>query len=95
MILQDIWSPQRQAHVFAVGALVIITLGTLATIALCIAALWLLVELATLLLTVTVEACATIGQTFTAADPLVKFLILASIAYIVYRGFKRMVRKAA
>jgi hypothetical protein len=87
-------SPQRQAHIYASGFLAIITLGTLALIALCIAALWALVELASLLLTATVEACSSIGATYAAADPLVKFLILASLAYLGYRVGRRLLRRA-
>lgn len=94
MILQDVITPQRQAHIYASGLLTIITLGTLGAIAACIAAIWAVVELAALLLTVTVETCSTIGSTFAAADPLVKFLILAGLAYITYRAGRRIARRA-
>lgn len=89
MILRDFTdlplSPARQAHIYASGMLTIITLGTLALIAACFAALWLLVEMATLIFTAIVESCALIGQLYTSADPLVKFLILLSISYASYR----------
>lgn len=61
MHFQDILTAQRQAHVYAVGMLWLLTVGTFATIALGLAVLWLLVELAQLLLTVTIECCATIS----------------------------------
>lgn len=95
MNIHDIYlTPQRQAHIYASGLLTILTLGTLATIAACLAAIWGVVELAALLLTATVEACATIGTTFAAADPLVKCLVLAGLAYIAYRAGRRMMRRA-
>lgn len=94
MILQDLHlTPQRQAHIYATGLLTIITLGTFAVIAACLAALWLLVELATLLLTAMVEACNTIGQTYASADPLVKFLILVALGFVVYRAGRRLLRR--
>lgn len=77
-------TPKQQANIFATGFLVIITLGTLASIGLCIAALWLLVELGQLLLTAIIECCQSIGATYQAADPLVRFLILVSIGFVVY-----------
>lgn len=94
MSFQDILRPQHQAHIYATGLLAIITLGTLALIGLCIAALWFLVELVQFLLIAIVESCATIGQTFSTADPLVKFLILASLAYIGYRIGRHLLRRA-
>jgi len=87
-------TPQRQAHIYATGFLTIITLGTFAVVAACLAALWAVVELATLLLTSIVECCSTIGATYTAADPLVKLLILASLAYVTYRVGRHMLRRA-
>lgn len=83
-----------QAHVFASGLLILLTLGTLAAIALCLAALWFLAELAALLLTTTIECCSTIAATYTAADPLVKFLILASLAIIAWRAGRQVLRRA-
>lgn len=94
MMLSDFHlTPQRQAHVYAAGLLTIITLGTFAVIAACFVALWLLVELATLLLTATVEACNTIGQTYASADPLVKFLLLVAIGFVVYHAGRRLLRR--
>lgn len=94
MHFQSILTAQRQAHIYATGLLAIITLGTLALIGLCFVALWFLVELAQLLLTAIAESCAIIGQTFTTADPLVKFLILVSLAYLTYRAGKHVLRRA-
>ena len=71
----------------------ILTLGTFAAIGACLVALWGLVELATLLLTATVEACNTIGQTYTVADPLVKFLILVAIGFVMYHAGRRVLRR--
>ena len=93
-MIHNFLTAQRQAHLYASGFLAIITLGTLALIALCIAALWALVEVAALLLTATIETCAAIGSTYVAADPLVRFLILAGISYITWRAGRRMLRRA-
>lgn len=90
---QRIFSMKMQAHIFASGLLILLTLGTLAAVALCLAALWLLVQAAALLLTSTVEACSAIAATYTAADPLVKFFILASLATLAYRAGRRMLRR--
>lgn len=92
-MIQDLHlSPRAQAHCYALGLLVALTLGTLAMIGLVVAAFWLLIQFCALLLSSTLEACSAIGGTFASADPLVKFLILASVAYIVYRVVRRVWR---
>lgn len=94
MNLHDVHlTPQRQAHIYATGLLTILTLGTLAAIAACLAAIWLVVELATLLLTATVECCATIGATYAGADPLVKFLILVALGFVACHTGRRLLRR--
>lgn len=94
MHFQDILTPQREASLWATTLLVTISLGTLALIALVFVALWLLVELAQLLLTATVEACNTIGATYASADPLIKFLLLVALGFVVYRAGQRLLRRA-
>jgi hypothetical protein len=96
MILQDVHlTPQRQASIYAQGLLILLALGTLTAIGLCIAALWLLVEVIQLLLTAIVEACTTIGATFQAADPLVKFLLLVAIGFVLYRAGQHFLRRTS
>ncbi|HVU68017.1 MAG TPA: hypothetical protein VHD63_12840 [Ktedonobacteraceae bacterium] len=85
-------TPQRQAHIYATGLLTILTLGTLAAIGACLAALWALVELATLLVTSIVECCSLFGQTYASADPLVKFLLLVALGFVIYRVMRKVWR---
>lgn len=92
-MLQDLHSyltPQKQASVYATGLMTILALGTLSLIALILAALWLFVQLAALILQCVVECLTTIGYLYASADPLIKFLILVSVGFVVYR----LVRKA-
>lgn len=94
-MLQDLHSyltPQRQAHIYATGLMTIVALGTISLIALCLAALWLLIELATLIVQSVVECLTTIGTTYASADPLVKFLILVGIGFVVYRLVRKVWR---
>lgn len=93
MLQDSLLSPTRQAHIYAAGFLTILTLGTLATIALCLASIWFLVELAQLLLAAIVESCSTIAATYTAADPLVRFLMLVAIGYLIYSVGRRAIAR--
>ncbi len=86
-------SPERQAHLYATGMLTILTLGTLASIAAVVAALWLLVQVVILCLESTIEALTTVGATYQAADPLVRFLILLTIGAVLYRAGRFMLRR--
>jgi hypothetical protein len=94
MSFQDILSPQRQAHAYAVGMLWLLTIGTLATIALGLFAFLGLVELAQLLLTAMVESCAAIGQTFQTADSFTRVIILVFIGLVLYRAGRRALRRS-
>ena len=87
-------TPQRQAHIYATGFLVILTLGTLAAIAACLIAIWAVVQFATLLLTSIIESCTMVGQMYASADPLVKFLILVAIGFLIYQAGRRFLRRA-
>lgn len=88
------FSPQRAAHIYATGATTIILMGTLGCIAACLAAIWALVALAQLLLTGIVETSSAIGGIYAAADPMVRLLLIAGIAYVVYRTTRRAWRGA-
>lgn len=82
-------TPQKQASIYATGLLTILTLGTLATILLCIAALWLVAQVVTLLLASAIECLSTVAQLYTASDPRIKFVLLVAIGYAVYRVARR------
>lgn len=90
MIFQSLGlTPQRSAHVAATGALAVIAIGTIGTVVLVLAAIWLAVQFIALILTATVEVCTTIATTYNGADSLVKFLILLACGYVVYRVVRR------
>ena len=90
MIFQDLpISPQRQAHLYATGMLTILALGTLASFAVVLTALWLLVQLVTLMIQSSIEALTTLGATYQVADPLVRFLMLVALAYGLYHLVRR------
>lgn len=89
MILRTHINPQRQAHIYASGLLALLSLGTFALIAVCIAAFWLLIQFALLALQSIVECSHAIGTTFQSADPLVKFLMLLACGFVVYRVARR------
>lgn len=86
-------TPRQQAHLYASGALTIIILGTLALFALCLVALWAVVELAALLLQSALECLTTVGATYASADPLVKFLILVGIGAVLFYLARRFLRR--
>ena len=90
MIFQDLpFSPQRQASFFAAGMLTILALGTLASFAVVLTVLWLLVQFVALLFQSMIEALASIGQLYATSDSLIKFLILVAIGYSLYRLVRR------
>ena len=82
-------SPQRQASLFAAGMLTILTLGTLASFAVVLTALWLLVQFVALLFQSMIEVLSSVGTTYQAADPLIRFLILVATGYSLYRLVRR------
>src|SRR5882672_10568100 len=91
-ILHTVLTPQRAAHVYALGLVWLLVIGTLATIVLILVALWAVFALAQLLLAATVESSSAISQTFFQADPFVRVLILAGLTWLGYRLIKRMRR---
>lgn len=94
MVIPDIrLNAKREAAVLTAGFMFIITLGIFTAIGLVIAALWLLVQIATLALQSAIEALASVGQTYQAADSLIRFLILVALGYIIYRVVQRVLRR--
>lgn len=86
-------SPSMQAHCYAIGRLAIIVIGTAGVIAACLAALWLVFQIAALILVSIVECCNLIGSLYSGADPLVKLLVLACVAVAMYRVVPRALRR--
>lgn len=62
-------------------------MGVVSCVVLVLALLWFLVHFVLLTLQAFIETLSIIGATYTAADPLVKFLFLAAIAYGFYRVY--------
>ena len=92
MIIPNI-SPQRQALAITSGISLIFFFGIAAALALAIGVVWALAQLLLLALESIVECMNAIGATYAGADPLVKFLLLVSIAYVAYRAARVAVRK--
>lgn len=87
------FTPRQQAAAMTGGLALIIWLGVAAAIALALAALWLVAQLALLTLQTIVECMNAIGTTYQAADPLIKFCLLVVIGYVVYRAGKRFLAR--
>lgn len=87
-------SEKQQADIFARGLLAILGLGTLALIALVLFALWLVVELAALLLNSAVEALSSACVLFSGSPDFVKVVILTGMGYLGYRLVRRFAGRA-
>lgn len=92
MMLFEHLTPQRQATIYASGLTTILALGTLALIAICLAALWLVVQFALLVFTTIVASCNTLAGTFASSPDLVKLLILCAAGAIAYKFARRVWR---
>lgn len=93
-MLQNLrFQPKAEANIFAMGLTTIFILGTLALIAVCLICAWLVFQLAVLILSSIVESASLIATTYMAADPLVKFLILLAIGYVLYRLTRKVWRR--
>lgn len=92
--LHSLLSPQRQAHIYASGLTAIMVLGTLTLIMLGLAALWLVMQFALLLLTTLIASCNTLATTFTNSPDLVKLVILCAGLFVAYKGVRKVWRQA-
>lgn len=81
---------RQEALIITVGLFTVLSLGVIAAIALVIGAFWCLFQLTFLALQSIIEVSRSIGATFNAADPLVRFLILVAIGCVVFRASKRV-----
>jgi glycopeptide antibiotics resistance protein len=88
MILQSIHLNPRN-HATVSGMAVLLTLGTFALVALCIAAFWLLLQFVLLAFQSMVECGNAIESTFQSADPMIRFLMLLAIGFVLYRIVRR------
>lgn len=92
MILQDLHiTPRQEAAVLTTGLLVVLFLGILASIGVVVAALWLLVQVVTLLLTSVIEALDSLGALYQAADPMIRFFLLVAIGFLAWRIIRRYI----
>lgn len=87
------FTPKQTAAAASAGMLTILILGSLAAFTLVIGAFWIVVQVATLAMTSIVEALGSIGATYQAADPMIRFLILISIGYVLYRVGQRFLAR--
>lgn len=78
----------QQAAAITAGYMLVIFLGIAAIVAIVLGCLWAIAQLFLLVLQCVIECLSTIGTTYQAADPLVKFLILVAIGFLVYRAGK-------
>ena len=92
MLQQTIFSPQRQAHLFSMGVLTVIAIGTIGLIVACIAAIWLAFQVIMLLFTSIIECCQIIGSEYAGSDSFVKLLILAGLTFLFYRILRHVRR---
>lgn len=88
-------SPQAEAHVYATGRTAVIIMGTLGVIAVCLVALWLVLQLALVLLTTLVASCNELAGAFASADPLVKLLLFGVFALVVWQLVEKWREKRA
>jgi hypothetical protein len=83
--VRDHLTPQRRATIYGVGLAAIFFSGILTLIAAVLAGLWLVMQLALLLLTTIVASCNTLAATFASSPDLVKLFILCAAAAIAYK----------
>lgn len=77
-------SVKQQTMVVTTGLATVILTGLAACIAVVCMAFWLLVQVVSLCLQATLETLSSVGATYQAADPLVRFLLLVAIGSSVY-----------
>lgn len=88
------FTPRQQASIAAIGLVTVVSMGVAACIVIVLALLWLVVHLALITLQAFIETLSTIGATYAAAaDPLVKFLLLVAIGYVMYRVYRKIASK--
>lgn len=76
-------------HVYVSGLVALLTFGTFGLLATCIAALWLLFQFVLLAFQSMVECGNAIAATFQAADPLIRFLMILAVGFVLYRIVRR------
>lgn len=94
-MLQDLHlhlTPKRQASIYASGLLAIISLGSLSLLMICLACLWLAIQLVLLLFTTLVASCTVLSSTFAHSPDLVKLLILCALLFCLVKGAQKVWR---
>jgi hypothetical protein len=82
-------SPERvQGLVIGLGLLTFVSVGVAACLALVVVVFWLAVQVVLYLLQAVVETFSSIGLIWVNADPFVKVVILAGLAYGGYRIYQ-------
>lgn len=76
---------RQEVAVSTIGLLVVMVIGVCASIALVLFLLWGTCQLLLLAVQSSIEALSVIGTLYATSDPFIKFCLLVSIGYIIYR----------
>lgn len=88
-------TPRQTATFTAIGFSLVVVFGVSTCIVLAFALLWCAVQVCLLMLQSAVAALLAIGALYTSADPLIKFCLLICIAYLIYRVYCKVTRRAS
>lgn len=91
-IVPDITEPRYSALAMTASLLFVFMVGLGAILLAILAALWVVAQIALLIIQAVIETCSSIATTFQAADPLVKFCLLVCVGFVVYLAVQRMRR---
>lgn len=77
-----------QASSAFIGLITIFVVGLAGCVAIILATLWLISQLAYILISASIETLNAIGLLYLSSDPLIKFVLLVAVAYGVYHVIK-------
>ncbi len=93
IIPQDLTGARVQALTMTIGLFTFVSVGVAACIALVIGLFYLVVGLVMVVLQAITEVFATIATTWASADPFLRVVLLAAIAYGGYRLYRERIAK--
>lgn len=80
-------------YIPAIGFVTVAIVGIAGCLALALGALWLVAELCLLVLQVVIECFTTMSTLYSQSDPLIKFVLLVTIGYVIYRAGRRLLAR--